>query len=68
MAVEHEIAPQSGVAVLGAPKTEQTVRVEGENVIEFPKLKEFQQLTIRATRILTDERTGQLVIRAGELS
>lgn len=70
VAVEHEIALQPGVATwvrYFEPKTDPSVRVEGENVVEFPKLKEFQQVTIRATRIRTDERTGQLVIKVGEL-
>lgn len=35
--------------------------------MEFPKLKEFQTVTIHATRVKSDEHTGQLVIRAGEL-
>jgi len=43
------------------------VRIEGEEVVEFPKLKEFQQVTIRATKLRSDEHTGQLVIKGGEL-
>lgn len=49
------------------PKTDTSVRLEGEVVVEFPKLKEFQQVTIHATRVKSDEHTGQLVIRSGEL-
>jgi hypothetical protein len=70
VAVEHEIALQPGVATwvrYFEPKTDNSVRVEGEVVLEFPKLTEFQQVTIRATRIKSDEHTGQLVIRAGEV-
>ena len=70
VAVEHEIALQPGVAVwvrYFEPAKDNSVRIEGENVVEFPKLKEFQQVTIRATRVRSDEHTGQLVIKAGEL-
>jgi len=49
------------------PKTDPSVRVENEVVVEFPKLKEFQQVTIHATRVKSDEHTGQLVIKAGVL-
>ena len=68
--VEHEIALQPGVAIWARyfePKTDTDVRLEGEVVVEFPKLKEFQQVTIRASRVKSDEHTGQLVIRGGEL-
>jgi hypothetical protein len=41
--------------------------VEGETVVEFPKLKEFQQVLIRAGGLRSDERTGQIVIKSGEL-
>jgi hypothetical protein len=70
VAVEHEIALQPGVAIwvrYFEPAKDNSVRIEGENVVEFPKLKEFQQVTIRATRVRSDEHTGQLVIKAGEL-
>lgn len=68
--VEIEIALQPGVATWVRyfdPKTDSAVRVENEVVVEFPKLKEFQQVTIRATRVKSDEHTGQLMIRTGEL-
>jgi hypothetical protein len=68
--VEHEIALQPGVAVWQRyfdPKKDAGVRVEGDNVTEFPKLKEFQQVKIRAAKIRTDEHTGQTVIKGGEL-
>lgn len=70
VAVEHEIALQPGVAIwvrYFEPAKDNSVRIEGENVVEFPKLKEFQQVTIRATKVRSDEHTGQLVIKAGEL-
>lgn len=68
--IETEIGTQPGVVTWTRyvdPATDKTVRIEGETVVEFPKLKEFEQVTIRATTLKTDERTGQLVIRAGEL-
>jgi hypothetical protein len=68
--VEYEIALQPGVAIwvkYFEPKTDNSVRVEGETVVEFPKLEESQQVTIRASRIKSDENTGQLVIRSGDL-
>jgi hypothetical protein len=70
IAVEYEIALQPGVAVWVRyfdPAKDNSVRVEGDQVVEFPKLKEFQQVTIRATKVRSDEHTGQLVIKAGEL-
>ena len=70
VAVEYEIALQPGVAIWVRyfdPAKDNTVRVEGDQVVEFPKLKEFQQVTIRATKVRSDEYTGQLVIKAGEL-
>jgi hypothetical protein len=68
--VEYEIALQPGVAIwvkYFEPKTDNSVRVEGETVVEFRKLGESQQVTIRASRIKSDEHTGQLVIRSGDL-
>lgn len=68
--MEYEIALQPGVAIwvkYFEPKTDNSVRVEGETVVEFPKLEESQQVTIRASRIKSDENTGQLVIRSGDL-
>ncbi len=70
VAVEHEIALQPGVAIwvrYFEPAKDNSVRVEGDQVLEFPKLKEFQQVHIRANRVRSDEHTGQLVIKAGEL-
>ena len=68
--VEHEIALQPGVAVWQRyfdPKKDTVVHVEGENVTEFPKLKEFQSVTVKAARLRTDEHTGQVIIKGGEL-
>lgn len=68
--VEHEIALQPGVVTWPRffdPKTDTTVRIDGENVIEFPKLKEFAQVTIRAGSIRSNEKTKELTIQNGEL-
>lgn len=68
--VETELATQPGVVVWSRyfdPKTDASARVEGEIVVEFPKLKEFQQVLIRAGGLRSDERTGQIVIKSGEL-
>jgi hypothetical protein len=68
--VEVEIATQPGMVtwvLYYDPKADSTVRVDGEKVVEFPRMREFQQVTIRANRIRSDEHTGQLVIKDGEL-
>jgi len=68
--VEHEIALQPGVAIWARyfePKTDLGIRLDGETVVEFPRLKEFEQVTIHAIRVKSDEHTGQLVIKTGEL-
>lgn len=43
------------------------LRLEGENVLEFPKLKEFTPVTIKAAKVRSDEHTGQVTIKGGEL-
>ena len=68
--IEYEIATQPGVAVwtiFSDPKTDTSVRIDGNKVVEFTRLKEFQQVTVRALKVRSDEHTGQLVIKAGEL-
>jgi hypothetical protein len=68
--VEHEIALQPGVVTWPRffdPKTDTAVRLEGETVVEFPKLREFSQVTIRAGGIRANERTKELTIQNGEL-
>lgn len=67
--VEHEIALQPGVAKWSRffdPKKTTLVRVDGETVVEYPKLRNFQQVKIKATKLRTDEH-GQISITAGEL-
>jgi hypothetical protein len=68
--VSNEIATRPGVTVWEQfydPKTDRSVRVEGDKVVEYPKLKEFEQVTVKALRVRSDEHTGQLIIRTGEL-
>lgn len=68
--VEHEIALQPGVVVWTRyfdPAKDACVKVEAEIVTEFPKLKELATVTLRAGAIRSDERTGQLTIKSGEL-
>lgn len=68
--VEHEIALQPGVVIWTRyfdPKTDASIKVEGETVTDFPKLKELAPVSIRAHKLRSDEKTGQLFIKAGEL-
>ncbi len=68
--VEHEIATQPGVALWQRyldPKKDAGLKVEGDNVLEYPNLKEFQPVTIKVTRLRTDQHSGQVLISAGEI-
>jgi hypothetical protein len=65
--VRHELAFQPGLAMWEAfndPK-DGKVKLDGENVIEFPKLPEFQQVTLKVLR--WEERDKRLVIKEAEL-
>ena len=65
--VRHEIALQPGLAVWEAfhdPK-DGKVKLDGENVVTFPKLPEFQQVTLKVLR--WEERDKRLVIKDAEL-
>jgi hypothetical protein len=65
--VRNELALQPGLAVWEAfhdPK-DGKVKLDGETVIEFPKLPDFQQITIKVLR--WEERDKQLVIKDAEL-
>ncbi len=51
--VSHEIALQPGVAIWEKyydPRTDKDVEFDGVNVTKFPKLEEFQPITLRAER------------------
>ncbi|MFT3829726.1 MAG: hypothetical protein QM691_08480 [Opitutaceae bacterium] len=68
--VEHEIALQPGVAIWQRyfdPAKDPGLKLEGAVVVDFPKLKEFTAVTIKAAKVRSDEHTGQVTIRGGEL-
>jgi hypothetical protein len=68
--VEHEIALQPGVVIWTRyldPKIDLGLKLDGDKVLEYPKLKEFQTVNLKAQRIRTDEHTGQVIIKQGEL-
>jgi hypothetical protein len=51
--VQHEVALQPGLAVWERyfdPRTDKEVKFDGDKVLEFPQLPEFQQITLRADR------------------
>lgn len=63
----HEIALQPGLAVWESfhdPKDGE-VKLDGENVIEYPKLPEFQQVTLKVLR--WEEKDKRFIIREAEL-
>lgn len=65
--VRNEIALQPGMAVWEAfhdPK-EGKVKLDGEKVIEFPKLPDFQQVTLKVMR--WEEKDKRFIIREAEL-
>ncbi len=65
--IRHELALQPGLAVfeeypdLNAGK----VKLDGDNVVEFPKLPEFQQVTLKVLR--WEERDKRLVIKEAQM-
>ena len=65
--VRNEIALQPGLALWEAfhdPK-DGKVKLDGENVIEFPKLPDFQQVTLKVLR--WEEKDKRFVIKDAEL-
>lgn len=65
--VKHELALQPGLAVWEAfhdPK-DGKVKVDGESVVTYPKLPDFQQVTLKVIR--WEERDKRLVIKEAEL-
>ena len=64
----HELALQPGLAVWEAfhdPK-DGKVKLDGESVVTFPKLPEFQQVTLKVMR--WEERDKRLVIKDAEIA
>jgi len=65
--VRNELALQPGLAVWEAfhdPK-DGKVKLDSENVVTFPKLTEFQQVTLKVLR--WEERDKRLVIKDAQL-
>ncbi|MCX6904150.1 MAG: hypothetical protein NTW03_11880 [Verrucomicrobia bacterium] len=65
--VRHELALLPGWAAWEAfhdPK-DGKVKLEGENVVEFPKLPQFQQVTLKVLR--WEERDKRFIIKEAEL-
>jgi hypothetical protein len=63
----HELALQPGLAVWEAyhdPK-DGKVKLDGEKVIEFPKLKDFEQVTLKVLR--WEEKDKRFIIKDAEL-
>jgi len=63
----HELALQPGLAVWEAfhdPK-DGKVKLDGENVIEFPKLTDFTQVTLKVMR--WEEKDKRFIIKDAEL-
>ena len=63
----HELAMQPGLAVWEAfhdPK-DGKVKLDGENVIEIPKLPEFKQVTLKVTR--WEEKDKRFILKEAEV-
>ena len=65
--VRHELALQPGLAVFEEyPELKDgKVKLDGDKVVEFHKLPEFQQVTLKVLR--WEERDKRLVIKDAEL-
>ena len=65
--VRHEIALQPGLAVFEEyPELKDgKVKLDGDKVMDFPKLPEFQQVTLKVLR--WQERDKRLVIREAQM-
>lgn len=65
--IRHELATQPGLVVFEEypdPK-DGKVKLDGDNVIEFPKLPEFQQVTLKVLR--WEERDKRLIIKEAQM-
>jgi hypothetical protein len=65
--VRHELALQPGLAVWEVfhdPK-DGKVKLDGENVVAFPRLPEFQQITLKVLR--WEERDKRLLMKEAEM-
>ena len=65
--VRHELALQPGLAIWEAfhdPK-DGKVKLDGENIIVFPQLKDFEQVTLKVRR--WEEKDKRFIIKDAEL-
>jgi hypothetical protein len=64
--IRHELALQPGLAIFEEyPDLKAgTVKLDGDNVVEFTKLPEFQQVTLKVLR--WEERDKRLVIKEAQ--
>ena len=65
--VRHELALQPGLAVFEEypDLKDGKVKLDGDNVVEFHKLPEFQQVTLKVPR--REERDKRLVIKEAQM-
>lgn len=65
--LQHEIALQPGMAILEEypDLKDGKVKLDGDKVVEFPKLPEMQQITLKVLRF--EERDKRLVIKESQL-
>jgi hypothetical protein len=65
--IQHEIALQPGMAILEEypDMKDGKVKLDGDKVVEFHKLPEMQQITLKVLRF--EERDKRLVIKEAQL-
>ena len=65
--IQHEIALQPGVAILEEypDMKDGKVKLDGDKVVEFHKLPEMQQITLKVLRF--EERDKRLVIKEAQI-
>ena len=65
--IRHELALQPGMAVFEEypDLKDGKVKLDGDNVVEFPKLPEFQVVTLKVLR--WEERDKRLVIKEAQI-
>jgi hypothetical protein len=65
--IRHELALQPGMAVFEEypDLKDGKVKLDGDNVVEFHKLPEFQQVTLKVLR--WEERDKRLVIKEAQM-
>jgi hypothetical protein len=65
--IQHEIALQPGMAILEEypDLKDGKVKLDGDKVVEFPRLPEMQQVTYKVLRF--EERDKRLVIKEAQM-